>query len=89
MGKHSPSQTNTTFIRVAKTSHKELLRRSEVNGTTIAQEVEKALGTYDVLLTSCYHRGEVCQYRKNGYCSEDGHPCSEGEECRIYGEGEK
>lgn len=47
MERHSPSQTNTTFIRVAKTSHKELLRRSEVNHTTIAQEVEKALGTYE------------------------------------------
>lgn len=29
-----------------------------------------------------------CPYRKNGYCSEDGHPCREGEECRIYGKDE-
>lgn len=29
---------------------------------------------------------EPCKYRKNGYCTEDGHPCKEDEECRIYGE---
>ena len=47
MSKTSPSQVNTIKVRVTRTAHKELLRRAEVNHTTIAEEVEKALGTYE------------------------------------------
>ena len=47
MSKKSPSQLNTKFVRVTLMAHKELLRRAEVNHTTIAEEVEKALGTYE------------------------------------------
>jgi hypothetical protein len=43
----SPSQVNTIKVRVTRRAHKELLRRAAVNQSSIAEEVEKALGTYE------------------------------------------
>ena len=50
MSKTSPSQVNTTFVRIDKGVQRELKRRAEANGTSMSEEIAKMLGVYELQL---------------------------------------